>query len=99
MSCSKRLKSENISNEETKKKLDNLIVENTKISLISKDRSNSNNTSGYKGVVFDKQRKKWRAQLVFQKKCHNLGRYDHIEDAIKARFEAEKNIFQPFIDK
>jgi len=44
----------------------------------------TNNTSGQKGVTWDKQRLKWRAQI----KCHgvmkNLGRFDRFDDAVAA---------------
>jgi len=32
-----------------------------------------NNTSGYKGVSFDKRHKKWRAYIGFNGKCKKLG--------------------------
>lgn len=36
----------------------------------------SNNTSGFKGVDFDKKRKKWRARCKYCGKRYNLGLYD-----------------------
>src|SRR5690606_167269 len=41
----------------------------------------SANTSGTPGVVWDKERQKWRAQLRVNGKKKNLGRFDSIEDA------------------
>jgi len=45
----------------------------------------SNNTSGYKGVSFDKETGKWRAFIKYPDKWHNLGRFEKKSDAIKAR--------------
>ncbi len=42
------------------------------------------NTSGYKGVVWDKQHKKWRAQIKFQRKYYCLGLFQKAEDAARA---------------
>lgn len=59
----------------------------------------SNNTSGRKGVYFDGKRGKWVAQIVFQRKCYNLGRYNKFEDAVKAREKAEEKLFEPVLNK
>ena len=56
-----------------------------------------NNTSGYKGVIWDKNRQKWVAQIVFKGKTYHLGRYYKKEDAISARKEAEKKLFEEFL--
>lgn len=50
---------------------------------------NKNNTSGYIGVYWDKEREKWYSQIWVNYKCITLGRFDRMEDAIKARQEAE----------
>lgn len=54
----------------------------------------SNNTSGHVGVHWDKSRNKWTAQIGYMNKNIHLGRYDDIEDAIKARKEAEKKYYK-----
>ena len=46
---------------------------------------NKRNTSGYRGVSWDKVRKKWVAMLYVKGKCFNLGGYITIEDAAEAR--------------
>lgn len=56
----------------------------------------SNNTSGVIGVVWDKERKKWAAQIGLNEKCIHLGRYDNKESAIKARLEAEIQYYGEF---
>ena len=45
---------------------------------------NKKNTSGVKGVVWDKDRNKWRAQIQHEKVMYNLGRYQSIDDARNA---------------
>lgn len=47
------------------------------------------NTSGIKGVVWDKKNKKWQAQIKIHGKNHFLGRYNNIFDAFHARVDAE----------
>ena len=48
-----------------------------------------NNTSGQTGVHYVKKHKRWRANIYLNNKCKYLGQYKKIEDAIKARKEAE----------
>lgn len=43
------------------------------------------NTSGVTGVVWQKDRKKWAAQIMVDGKAISLGRYDKFEDAVAAR--------------
>ena len=50
-----------------------------------------NNTSGYRGVTWDKLNKKWLAQIYTNKKQVCLGRYISIKDAILIRKQAELN--------
>lgn len=59
-------------------------------------KARKNNTSGYIGVSWDKNRNKWHSQITFNRKCINLGRFENIEDAIAARKEAEKKYFGEF---
>ena len=48
------------------------------------------NTSGVKGVVWDKQTDKWRSQIQIMGKGIPLGRFTNIEDAAEARVLAER---------
>ena len=50
-------------------------------------------------VSFDKTRKLWVAQIGFQGKNYSLGKFKKIEDAEKARKDAEDRFFKPIIDK
>ena len=51
------------------------------------------NTSGHKGVCFDKQTSKWRAIIKVNFKQINIGRYADLQDAIDARIAAEQQYF------
>jgi hypothetical protein len=53
----------------------------------------SNNTSGYKGVVWHKPNRNWCAQIFINKKHIHLGSFKNLQDAINARAEAEKEFF------
>lgn len=82
-----------------KSHLDKNIVEGTNIKIISRDRLQSNNTSGVTGVIWNKAREKWEAKIRFKNKIYYLGRYKNKEDAIKARKEAEEKYFKEFLEK
>ena len=56
----------------------------------------SNNTSGVIGVCWDKKAKKWKAFIMINGKQKHLGYFINIEDAIKARKEAEIKYFGDF---
>ena len=57
----------------------------------------SNNTSGRKGVHFDKSRNKWCARLTVNNKDYFLGRFDAFEEAVLAREAAERKYHEGFI--
>lgn len=52
-----------------------------------------NNTSGHRGITWDKSRNKWTVGIKVNYKRINLGRYDDLEEAIKVRREAELKYF------
>jgi len=52
-----------------------------------------NNTSGVKGVNWEKFANKWRAQIKIKYNKIHLGLFDNFEDAVKARKEAEVKYF------
>jgi hypothetical protein len=55
-----------------------------------------NNTSGYKGVGFDKKANKWKATIIHNKKTINLGSYSTKEEALIARLNAVEKFFGEF---
>ncbi|URN85894.1 AP2 domain-containing protein [Acetobacterium wieringae] len=82
-----------------REKINESLVEGTDLTKISSDKLPKSNTSGIKGVVWDKSRQKWIAQITFKGKNINLGRYDDIKEASKARAEAENKYFKPILEK
>ena len=80
------------------KQVEKVCVENTRLDNLIAAKP-KNNTSGYKGVTWDGNRGKWMAQIVFQGKKHNLGRYNTIEEAAAARKQAEEELYKPILDK
>ena len=59
-------------------------------------KKNITNKSGFKGVNFCKQQKRWRADITSQGKRYNLGRYDTKEEAKKAYDKKAKKLFGSF---
>lgn len=57
------------------------------------------NTSGIKGVSWDKSKGMWTTYIGFKGKLHNLGYYKNKQDAIQARKEAEEKYFKPILEK
>ena len=72
-------------------------TEGTQISKLRSKHSNVNNSSGARGVYFDRRSGKWRARLRFKGKLMDFGTFANIEDAINARKEAEKEYYEPFL--
>ena len=52
----------------------------------------SDNTSGHKGICYDKNRNKWVARIQIKGKMINLGRFSGKEEAIRARKEIERRV-------
>lgn len=52
-----------------------------------------NNTSGVKGVYWDKTKEKWSAQIGVNGKRKKLGSFSAMEEAVKARHDAEIEYF------
>tara|TARA_R110002153_G_scaffold160823_1_gene313155 strand:+ start:191 stop:676 length:486 start_codon:yes stop_codon:yes gene_type:complete len=57
---------------------------------------NKNNKSGVAGVNWNKNANKWVAQIMYKNKSIFLGIFDNLEDAAKARKDAEEEYFGEF---
>lgn len=75
------------------------LVDNTNLALISSDTMYKSNTSGVRGVSWHKGTQKWLARITVQGKTIGLGYYSKLGDAKKAREKAEREYFQPLIEK
>lgn len=71
----------------------------TQLCKITDMKPSAANTSGVRGVSFDKKRNKWCAIIIFQRKKHHLGLYSDFEDAVKARHSAEEKFFGKFLEE
>lgn len=74
-------------------------IEGTSVSVLRKvDVPFKSNTSGIRGVGLNRKTGKWYACIRLQKKLYWLGSYDRIEDAAKARKEAEDKMVGDFLE-
>ena len=76
-------------------------IKNLRLATVSQNQMHrvnlaSDNTSGATGVVWNKNRKKWKAQIQVNKVHKFLGYFTNKEDAIKARKEGEIKYFGEF---
>lgn len=77
---------------EDKDKLNNKINNLRDVSRQCNNRNASvrkDNTSGVKGVCWHKKHNKWISRITLNKKLIHLGIFEHFEDAVKVRYEAE----------
>ena len=73
-------------------------VEGTCIESVQSRKVSASNSSGVRGVYKDKRTERWIAQITFQGKTRYLGSFAEIEEAARARMEAEK-IFTDFLER
>jgi len=74
------------------------VVEGTNLSVLAQKEFKTN-TSGFKGVCWDKQRQKWCAIIGFQGKKIVLGYFVNIKDAAAARKKGEEKYHKPMLEK
>ena len=72
-------------------------VDGTQLSRIKSDKLISTNTSGCRGVYFDKHSGLWLARLKFKGKLMNFGSYKNFDDAVKARKAAEQEYYGEYL--
>lgn len=74
------------------------LIENTNLYLLN-EKIPKTNSSGKKGVYYNKKAKKWVAQIKFQGKQIYLGIFADKNKAIAARLAAEEKYFKPILEK
>jgi len=62
------------------------------INLQNQRKPRSDNTTGFLGVTWDKERKKFKAQISLDGKRHHIGRFDSAELACAAYIKAKRVI-------
>lgn len=74
-------------------------VEGTQLCRLAASKISKANSSGRIGVSWHKRIKKWQARLMIKREMILLGYYDNVDDAIKAREQAEKKYYAPILRK
>lgn len=85
--------------ENCKKQIELNVTYNTNFQVITQDKPPINNTSGVKGVSWNKEKESWDTYIGIHGKRIYLGRYTNFEDAVKARKRAEEEYYQPLIEE
>lgn len=81
-----------------KKHIEQDSIDGTRKSAL-KAKLHKSNKSGYKGVRWNEQRRKWTAHIGFKGKQISLGYFTNKDDAIAARKAGEEKYHMPYIDK
>ena len=72
---------------------------NLRVCQPGQNRANSRKYSGssrFKGVAWNKSKKKWAARIRHKRKCWNLGAFDNPEDAARAYDEKAAELHGPY---
>lgn len=72
-------------------------IDGTCVEMLRTRTVRRNNTSGTPGVDWIAKKRRWRAAICFKGKRRYLGSFEKLEDAVKARKQAEKKLFEPFL--
>ena len=101
--CIQKQVAHNIGNktimENSKKQIELNVAYNTNFQVITQDKPPINNTSGVKGVSWNKEKGAWDAYIGIHGKRIRLGRYTKFEDAVKVRKQAEEEYYLPLIEE
>lgn len=94
--CSKKVFRE-ANLKKARNKLNTKFVDGTFLPLLNNEKMNAKNKYGHVGI--SKRGNKYIARITIARKTINLGSYTVLEDAIKARKEAEEKYYKSIIDK
>lgn len=73
-------------------------VDGTCVERIASRKTCSRNTTGHRGV-YRRENNRWRASIGFRGRVYNLGSFQKYEDAVAARLEAERRLYDPFLEE
>ncbi|MGL6219188.1 MAG: hypothetical protein ACRC36_14215 [Lacrimispora sphenoides] len=97
--CRQKIQRDMLNEKSRMKMIDTVgLIDGTMIAMLN-DKPPLTNKSGVRGVFWDSSREKWGAVIKFKGKQYYLGRYEKKEDAIRARKEAEDELWKPFIEE
>lgn len=90
------LEIDHIDGDRTNYKRDNLRIATHAQNIANSSAIRGNNSSGFKGVSWEKRQRKWYACITSEQKQYNLGYYETKEAAALAYNEAALRIFGEF---
>lgn len=73
-------------------------VDGTQLAKIKDMTPSAANTSGCRGIYFDRFKGLWEAIIIFQRKRYRLGYFKNYDDAVAARKKAENIVFGEFLE-
>lgn len=73
-------------------------VDGTQLCKIRDMKPTAANTSGCRGVTYDRKTGLWEAKIKFRGKSNRLGYFKRFGDAVAARKKAENTVFGEFLD-
>ena len=73
-------------------------VDGTQLCKIRDMKPTAANTSGCRGVTYDRKTGLWEAKIKFRVKSNRLGYFKRFGDAVAARKKAENTVFGEFLD-
>jgi hypothetical protein len=91
MKAPKGLQVDHINGDRLDNRRENLRVVTVSVNQFNRKHLNRNNRSGVRGVGY--QDGKWRARINVNGEDHYLGRFDTVEEATKARRQAEVEFY------
>ena len=74
-------------------------VDGTCINSLKSDAMFRNNTSGYRGVTWQANMKKYQAKITFKGKYYHLGTFDDPAEASKAYQAARQNLHKAYLEE
>ena len=83
----------------SKRQIEQNLKYHTNLQVIRDDKPPKHNTSGVKGVTWDKETRKWYAYISIHRKRISLGRFRDFEEAVKVRKAAEDEYFRPILEE